>query len=209
MRADTIENALRGRSRGDDGTRSGIARAVASRQARHPGSIVLVQHLTLWVAMLGAALAARSDRLLALSTAQLLPARVRAPIRVFTSIVAVGISASLCVASADLIRIERAAGDVVAWGIPSWVVLAVLPLGFAAISVRLVWHAADGHAGRRRGMGATRRPYPRSASHLPGAHHRLIAPPRLDADSPRWRRSAPAVLGRRTPVNAVPGEAYG
>ena len=31
-----------------------------------PGSIVLVQHLTLWIALLGAALAARSDRLLAL-----------------------------------------------------------------------------------------------------------------------------------------------
>ena len=33
-----------------------------------PGSIPLVQHLTLWIALLGAALAARSDRLLALST---------------------------------------------------------------------------------------------------------------------------------------------
>ena len=39
-----------------------------------PGSIVLVQHLTLWVALLGAALAARSDPLLALvSTPQFLP----------------------------------------------------------------------------------------------------------------------------------------
>src|SRR5437762_3599311 len=38
-----------------------------------PGSIVLVQHLTLWITVIGAAIAARSDRLLALATPQLLP----------------------------------------------------------------------------------------------------------------------------------------
>ena len=41
-----------------------------------PGSIPLVEHLTLWIAFLGAARAARSDRLLALSTARSLPDRV-------------------------------------------------------------------------------------------------------------------------------------
>ena len=40
-----------------------------------PGSIPLVEHLTLWIAFLGAALAARSDRLLVLSTASFLPQR--------------------------------------------------------------------------------------------------------------------------------------
>ena len=35
-----------------------------------PGSIVLVQHLTLWVALVGAGLAARSNSLLALCTPQ-------------------------------------------------------------------------------------------------------------------------------------------
>ncbi len=42
-----------------------------------PGSIPLVQHLTLWIALLGAALAARSDRLLALSTTMLFSDRLR------------------------------------------------------------------------------------------------------------------------------------
>jgi TRAP-type C4-dicarboxylate transport system permease small subunit len=42
-----------------------------------PGSIVLVQHLTLWVALIGAGLAARSNSLLALCTPQFLPSRYR------------------------------------------------------------------------------------------------------------------------------------
>ena len=78
MRADTAENALSLTVLGamtalaliEVGGRVTVGRGI-------PGSIVLVQHLTLWVAMLGAALAARSDRLLALSTAQFLPARAR------------------------------------------------------------------------------------------------------------------------------------
>src|SRR5690348_8972379 len=85
-----------------------------------PGSIVLVQQLTLWVTLLGAALAARSDQLLGLSTPHFLPAPLRGPIRIFTSALGSGIAASLCVASVDLVRIERDTGGTVAWGIASW-----------------------------------------------------------------------------------------
>ena len=149
MRAETAENAVSVAVLGamtalalvEVGGRLTIGRGI-------PGSIVLVQHFTLWVAMLGAALAARSDRWLALSAVQFLPPRVRAQLRVFTSTVAVAVSASLALASADLVRVERSAGDIVAWGIPSWVVLAVLPLGFAAIAVRLARHAAAGRGGQ-------------------------------------------------------------
>jgi TRAP-type C4-dicarboxylate transport system permease small subunit len=42
-----------------------------------PGSVLVVQNLTLWVAFLGAILAARRDQLLALSSALLLPERFR------------------------------------------------------------------------------------------------------------------------------------
>src|SRR5213595_3126985 len=49
-----------------------------------PGSIVLVQHLTLWITVIGAAIAARSDRLLALATPQLLPVHWRPRIRILT-----------------------------------------------------------------------------------------------------------------------------
>ena len=112
------------------------------------GSIVLVQHLTLWITMLGAALAARSDRLLALSTQQFLSESARRPVRLLTSVLAVGISAALCLASLDIVRIEREAGDVVAWGIPVWVGLAILPVGFALVTGRLIRAGSDTRGGR-------------------------------------------------------------
>jgi C4-dicarboxylate transporter, DctM subunit len=107
-----------------------------------PGAIVLVQHLTLWIALLGAALAARSDRLLALSTMRLLSPRWRVRVQILTGGIAAGIAACLFVASVDVVRIERMAGGVVAWGIPTWAILSILPIGFAAVAGRLVWHAA-------------------------------------------------------------------
>jgi tripartite ATP-independent transporter DctM subunit len=113
-----------------------------------PGSIVLVQHLTLWVAVVGAMLAARVDRLLALPTLHFVPPRWRAPFEIATGGLAAGVTATLLVASLDLVRIERTAGAVVAWGIPSWVILAILPVGFAVIAGRLVWHAARSPRGR-------------------------------------------------------------
>src|SRR5262245_60931059 len=64
-----------------------------------PGSIPLVQHLTLWITFLGAALAARSGRLLTMATPNFLSGRTRAWAHVFTSGLAAGIVASLAVAS--------------------------------------------------------------------------------------------------------------
>ncbi len=104
-----------------------------------PGSIVLVQHLTLWVALVGAGLAARSNSLLALSTPQFFPERFRQSIELFPLTVATAITASLCLGSLDVVRIERGVGDTVAWSIPSWIVIAVLPAGFAIITARLIW----------------------------------------------------------------------
>src|SRR5688572_19655174 len=108
-----------------------------------PGAIVLVQHLTLWIALAGAVLAARNNQLLALSTARLLPARWQSRVRVFTSAITIAVTTGLVVASADFVRIERQAGDEVALGIPAWLILAVLPVGFAAILGRVVWNAGE------------------------------------------------------------------
>ena len=112
------------------------------------GSIPVVQHLTLWVAILGAALASRSGRHLALSTQTFLPARFRGAIGILTSAVATGIAACLVLASIDLVRIERGAADTVAWGIPIWVALLVMPAGFGVITGRLIWHASKRPRGR-------------------------------------------------------------
>mgnify|MGYP000613303227 CR=1 FL=1 len=113
-----------------------------------PGSIPLVQHLTLAVAILGAALAAANGRLLALSTSELLPKRLSPPTRILTSAAGAAISVWLLAASVDLVRVEKEAANPVAWGINTWVFVALLPVGFAWIAGRLVWHSGASWAGR-------------------------------------------------------------
>ncbi|NIP90221.1 MAG: TRAP transporter large permease subunit, partial [Gammaproteobacteria bacterium] len=107
------------------------------------GSIPLVQHLTLWITFLGAALAARSDQLLALSTASFLPARAQTVVRAATAWLAVAVTGCLLLASLELTRVDHEYGDIVAWGIPVWLFSGIMPLGFALIAARLVQHGSD------------------------------------------------------------------
>lgn len=180
-----------------------------------PGSIVLVQHLTLWVALLGAALAARSDRLLALSTPHFLPERWRGPTRIGTAMVATAVAATLTLASLDLIAIERRSDAVVAWGIPMWVVLTVLPAAFGVIAVRLIWMAAATFRWRLVAAGGLVLPAiyaawlnPSSAL-LPSGIVIVVA---TALGLPLFTAIGGAALllfwSDATPINAVPGEAY-
>ncbi len=114
-----------------------------------PGSSTFVQHLTLAVGMLGAAVAAREGRLLSLSTgAGLLPGRLRNAARLLSGSAAAAITALLCIASVQLVLSERQGGNVLAAGIPVWAAQAILPIGFALVALRLLWHAAPDWAGR-------------------------------------------------------------
>ncbi|MCK5622104.1 MAG: TRAP transporter small permease, partial [Alphaproteobacteria bacterium] len=92
-----------------------------------PGSISIVQHMTLWVTFVGAALAARSERLLALATAEFLPASWRAWVELATAWLAVAVGATLVAASVQLVRVDFEYGDRIAWGIPVWIVSLVMP----------------------------------------------------------------------------------
>ena len=182
-----------------------------------PGSITLVQHLTLWIAILGAALATRFDRHLALSTASFLPERLRSPIRIFTFGLGAAVSACLFFASLDLAVIERQAGGVVAWGIPLWVALAIMPAGFAVIAGRLIWHAASNLQGRFLaalclGIPAVLGLFPRpdETGLLAPAGLVLLAATALGM--PIFAAIAGAALllfwNDGTPLNAVPGQTY-
>jgi C4-dicarboxylate transporter, DctM subunit len=106
-----------------------------------PGSTVFVQHLTLWVAFLGAALAAASDRLLALSANTFLPEKWAAPVRVITSGLTTAIAIGLCWASWQFVSSQREGGEIVALGIAKWTVQLVMPFGFLMIAIRGVWGA--------------------------------------------------------------------
>jgi tripartite ATP-independent transporter DctM subunit len=105
-----------------------------------PGSGPIVQHLTLWVGFLGAAIAARDGKLLALATGTFIP---RGTPRRAADLLAAGfgaMSASLLAWGGwQMTMIEREAGTNIGAGIQAWVAQIVLPITFALIAVRLVW----------------------------------------------------------------------
>jgi len=103
-----------------------------------PGSVVFVQQLTLWVAFLGAALAASGDRLLSLSANTFLPEKWAVPVRVFGCGLTAAIAASLCWASCQFVVSERTGGKMLALGVPSWVPAIVMPVGFLLVAVRAI-----------------------------------------------------------------------
>jgi len=112
------------------------------------GVAALVQHLTLALGMLGAAVAAREQRLLALATGTVLSGRAAAAARFAAGLVACVVAGLLALAAADFVAIERGAGSTLTYGIPVWLAELPLPLGFGLIAARLAWHAAPGAAGR-------------------------------------------------------------
>ena len=114
-----------------------------------PGSIPFVQHLTLWVGFLGASLAARDGKLIALATASFLPdGRTRHATQVFAAIVGAAVSMVLAAGAYDLMMLDREDGTIIAAGVPVWLAQLVLPLSFSLIGLRLVWRASPRWPGR-------------------------------------------------------------
>jgi tripartite ATP-independent transporter DctM subunit len=113
-----------------------------------PGSPVYVQHMTLWVGLLGGALAARMGRLLSLSTVTFLPRRLRLPAAIFSAAVLAAVATALAYASWEFVVSERGAGSQLVPGIPKWYPLLIMPAGFAVIGLRGIWMAGGGWLGR-------------------------------------------------------------
>jgi C4-dicarboxylate transporter DctM subunit len=109
-----------------------------------PASGPVVQHLTLWVGFLGAAIAAREGKLLALATGTFIP---QGWWRRTADIVAAAFGACTAIVLAwggwQMATIEREAGTNIGAGIPTWIAQIVLPISFAIIAVRLVWRSAS------------------------------------------------------------------
>lgn len=108
------------------------------------GSSAIQSHLTLFVCMLGGAIAAREGRLLSLSTVTaFLKPRAKSVAQLLSNAVAAAFTSVLFIASVRFVLQEKEAGNILAYGIPIWWAEAILPLGFGAIALRLLWHAAD------------------------------------------------------------------
>jgi len=114
------------------------------------GANTWVQHLNLWLAFVGAIIAARTGHHLNLSTGELLKLddRLLARIQAFTSAIATAVTAYLAYASVLLVKTEMAAGHHLPGGVPIWVVQAIMPVGFAGTALYLAWTENRGWKGR-------------------------------------------------------------
>ena len=103
----------------------------------------IVQHLALVAGMVGAAIAARDNRLLALGTAEaMMKPSWRPAARFIARSIAAAITAVLCWAAIGFVRNEFSSASRLAYGIPVWVIQLILPIGFAMISWRIATNAA-------------------------------------------------------------------
>jgi tripartite ATP-independent transporter DctM subunit len=113
-----------------------------------PGSIDYVRHLTLWVAFLGAAVAARQEKHLALGFTSFLKGRWRTTASMLAGSIATAVTLTLAWASLDFVRLNMQNIATVGGFIPEWVVQIIMPLGFLLIGLRFLWRTAGGWWGR-------------------------------------------------------------
>ena len=115
-----------------------VARTVFSTGV--PGAGPFTNHLTMWVAMLGAAIAARDEKLLALATGSFIPeGRWRQAAQVAAAAVGSAVAALFAMGSAEYVRVRYASGRELAAGVPEWITELVLPVTFTLIAIRLAW----------------------------------------------------------------------
>jgi tripartite ATP-independent transporter DctM subunit len=108
-----------------------------------PGSVLFVQSLTLWVAFLGAMIAARQRRHLALATTAFLPASVRGVGSLVASAVSTGVTAILAWTAVHVVLNERTFTSTLGWGIPKWIAVTIMPVGFAIVALRMWWQSGS------------------------------------------------------------------
>ena len=114
-----------------------------------PGAAPFTLNLTLWVGLLGAAIAAREGKLLTLATGEFLPkGRIAEWAHVVGAFAGSAIAMMFAVGGLGLVLTERAAGDEIALGVPTWVSTLAFPIGFTLIAVRLALRSSTQWVGR-------------------------------------------------------------
>ncbi|MFB3904208.1 MAG: TRAP transporter large permease subunit [Acidobacteriota bacterium] len=103
-----------------------------------PDSIAWVRHLTLWVGFLGAVLAARENRHIALGFSAFLTGRWRGAVAFLATCYTALVCVFLAWASVEMVRADRESADVLGGLLPIWIVELVIPGAFALLAVRAV-----------------------------------------------------------------------
>lgn len=108
------------------------------------GASSLVTHTTLWIGMIGGMVAAREVRLLGFAG---ITAFVKGPWKIAMTAFADGVAAAVSLALANsswtFMISEKEGGTQLGFGVATWVAQAALPVGFAIIAARLVYHSGD------------------------------------------------------------------
>jgi tripartite ATP-independent transporter DctM subunit len=107
-------------------------------------SPVLVQHLTLWIGFAGAVIAARRNKLLALTREPLFAVNPTINWSKFLAkIITVFLVLALAYGSWELVKIEMAYPVNIAPFLPRWVAQLVMPIGLLLIAVHLIMNGYD------------------------------------------------------------------
>ena len=124
-----------------------VARIVFSTGV--PGAGPFTNHLVLWVAMLGAAIAARDDKLLVLATGGFIPeGRWREIARVASAGGGAAVAGLLATGAIEYVRVRYVSGRELAAGVPEWITELALPVALILIAGRLAWRASESKWGR-------------------------------------------------------------
>jgi C4-dicarboxylate transporter DctM subunit len=114
-----------------------------------PGAGPFALNLTLWVGLLGAAIAAREGKLLTLATGEFLPkGAVENVGHVVTGFVGAAVATLFVMGGISFVRMEYTSGEEIALGIRMWMAVAVIPFAFGLIAIRLALKASPSWAGR-------------------------------------------------------------
>ncbi|MCX5777031.1 MAG: TRAP transporter large permease subunit [Candidatus Firestonebacteria bacterium] len=101
------------------------------------GSIVYVQHLTLWVGFVGAIIATRDKRHLTITSLdEYLPETGKKVAEIFRNFMSTAICFALFLASVQLVRSESITGNL---AIPTWIMELILPIGFIIMALRFAF----------------------------------------------------------------------
>ena len=113
------------------------------------GSTLFVQHLVLYVGMLGGAVAARERRLISLgAVTNCLKEPWKGAAILLSGSFASAITLALFWASLQFVLAKYETGEVLPYDLPAWAVLSVLPVGLGLIALRMVKQASGSPAGR-------------------------------------------------------------
>lgn len=118
---------------------------IAQRNVTGGGAVwtdELLRDLVLWLSLLGAMAASRTTRHIGIDfVTHFLPERLTRAVQALTMFCTAGISAAIGYYAWVFVRDERAFGGTALGGaIPSWIVQMILPVGFAVIAIRYLYH---------------------------------------------------------------------